>query len=214
MKKIQYTVIGILTLFVFQAKAQDSSDYVEFNDARNVVHGVYLGINMAYGEIDGKSTYLAGGKIAYVANRKFEIGVAGVGFYTDQNFSGPLENIDLVGGYGGFHIEPIFFGKSAFNLSVPILIGGGAVGHVNENWDDVIEYGGAEIENWDPFFVFEPGISGQYNISRYIQFEVSVKYRLSSTINLYPGSVTDINGFSAGLGFKFGVFNLGRNKMR
>lgn len=214
MKKIQWTILLILSFIVFNTKAQDSSDYIEFNDAKNVVHGVYLGINMAYGEIDGKSTYLAGAKIAYVANRKFEIGVAGVGFYSDQNFTGPFENSDLVGGYGGFHIEPIFFGKSEFNLSIPILIGGGAVGHINEEWDEVIEFGGAEIENWDPFFVFEPGISGQYNISRYIQFEVSVKYRLTSSVDLIPGGIANVDGFSAGLGFKFGVFNLGRNKIR
>jgi hypothetical protein len=216
MKKIPY--ISILCLLVaFNLKAQETSttqesnsNYIEFNDSKNIVHGVYLGLTFYYGEIDGKSTYLGGAKIAYVANQKFEVGVAGVGFYSDQNSNGPLENNDVFGGYGGLHLEPIFFGNSSFSLSIPMLIGGGAVGHSNENWDDVIDGNEIYVEDWDPFFVFEPGVSLQYNISSYLQFEMGVKYRLTSDVDLYPGSIENVNGFSGGLGIKIGVFNLGK----
>ena len=54
-----------------------------------------------------------------------------------------------------------------------------------------------------------------YNISRYIQFEAGVKYRFSSRLNLESDyDISRINGFSAGLGIKVGVFNMGRNRYK
>jgi hypothetical protein len=172
---------------------------------------VYLGLNFGYGEIDGKSTYFAGGKIAYVANQQFEVGFSGVGFYSDQNHNGPLDNNDIFGGYGGLHIEPIFFGKSKFSMSIPVLVGGGAVAFSNTDFDDFFEHDHGHIEDWDPFFIVEPGLSVQYNISRYLQFELGAKYRITSNIDLFPSHINNLNGFSVGLGIKVGVFNMGRN---
>jgi hypothetical protein len=203
------TFIALLFISIF-GNAQETEDYFQFDDSKNVVHGVYLGINFNYGEIDGKSTYAIGGKIAYVANRQFEIGFSGMSFYSDQNNKGPLNNNDLFGGYGGLHLEPILFGKSKISLSFPVLVGGGAIGVYEEydfiDWDPIYSH------DWAAFFIVEPGISMQYNISRYVQFEIGVKYRVSSNFELYPGSIKNINGFSGGLGVKFGVFNMGRNK--
>lgn len=212
MKKIKYTILICLSIFIYQANAQENNNYIEFNDSKNVVHGVYLGLSGYYGEIDGKSSYMAGVKIAYVANQKFEIGVAGVGFYSDQNENGPLDDNDVYGGYGGIHLEPIFFGNSTFSVSIPLLIGGGAVGYTHDDWDDFNDWDHYEDEDWDPFFVFEPGVALQYNISPYLQFELGVKYRFTSNVSLYPGSIEDVEGFSGGIGIKIGVFNLGKKK--
>jgi hypothetical protein len=197
----------VLTIFVsgFHLKAQNSEDYIEFDDRKNVVHGVYLGLNFLYGEIDGESAYMGGAKVAYVANQKFEVGFAGVGFYTEQSSEGPVDSHDVYGGYGGLHLEPIFFGDSMFSVSIPMLIGGGAAGH-SSDFDDYY------VENWDPFFVFEPGVSLLYNVSSYLQFEIGVKYRWTSDIDLYPDGPENLNGFSGGIGLKIGVFNLGKNK--
>ena len=86
------------------------------------------------------------------------------------------------------------------------MIGGGVVGYVDHYFEDF------DIEEWDAYFVFEPGLSVQYNISRFIQLEAGVKYRFSSDVNLYAGSIKNINGFSGGIGMKFGVFNMRRDK--
>ncbi len=206
MKKFNYATILYFTILFYHVNAQDTNGYIEFDDSRNTVHGVYLGLSAYYGEIEGKSTYLFGGKVAYVANQQFEVGFAGVGFYSDQDSQGILSSDGIYGGYGGFHLEPIFFGKQKVNLAIPILIGGGVVGYVDHNFEDF------DIEEWDAYFVFEPGLSVQYNISRFIQLEAGVKYRFSSNVNLYAGSIKNINGFSGGIGLKFGVFNMRRDK--
>ncbi len=204
----------VLTIFVsgFHLKAQNSEDYVEFDDRKNVVHGVYLGLNFLYGEIDGESAYMGGAKIAYVANQKFEVGIAGIGFYTEQSSEGPVDSHDVYGGYGGLHLEPIFFGDSMFSFSIPMLIGGGAAAHSSDVFDYDMDFDGYYIENWDTFFVFEPGVSLLYNVSSYLQFEIGVKYRWTSNIDLYPDGPENLNGFSGGIGLKIGVFNLGKNK--
>lgn len=216
MKINKLIILFILTFYFSNLQAQEQnksdSDYIEFNDRKNTVHGVYMGLNFQYGTIENSDTYLTSFKIAYVANQQFEVGFVGTGFYTDLNNLGlDFNDRDLVGFYGGLHLEPIFFSKHKLNLSFPLLIGGGAVGLVRGDIDDVVW----EDDDWDPVFVVEPGVNVLYNISRYIQFEAGVKYRFSSRINLEPDyDFSRINGFSAGLGIKVGVFNMGRNRYK
>ncbi len=212
MKRFKYTLICCITIFTTQIFAQENENYIQFDDSQNVVNGVYLGLNFGYGEMDGKSTYFGGAKIAYVANKQFEVGFSGVGFYSEQNSNGSLISNDVFGGYGGLHLEPIFFGPSKFSLSFPMLVGGGAIAYANKDLDDIIDDGNGEIEEWEPFFVFEPGVSVQYNISRYLQFEMGIKYRMSSEFELFPEGVQNINGGTGGIGLKVGIFNMGRNK--
>jgi hypothetical protein len=214
MKK--YYTLLLITIFstVNILSAQETEpEYIEFNDRNNTVHGVYLGLAFHYGTIDKADTYASSFKIAYVANQQFEIGFVGTGFYTDLNRLGTDNlNRDLAGFYGGLHLEPIFFSKSKFNLSLPLLIGGGAVGLLNEDvFDDVT----VDEDEWKGVFVVEPGVNILYNVSRYIQLEAGVKYRISSKLNFNPEyDISNINGFSVGIGIKLGVFNMGRNRYK
>ena len=99
-----------------------------------------------------------------------------------------------------------FSGSSKWSFSIPLLLAGGAVAYTNDDYYD--------IEDWEPIFVFEPGLSVKHNFSRYIQLEVGAKYRFSNNFNLVPGGITNINGFSGFAGINIGVFNVGRQKDR
>lgn len=216
MNQTKLKLIFFLMLGVGLLQAQESEeDFIEFNDRRNVVHGVYIGLTGSYGKVDGYDSGLATFKIAYVANRQLEIGFVGTGFYTDRNLPNLFSDSDgdLIGGYGGIHLEPIFFGQKKINLSIPIMLGSGAIGYIKDI-EDHPDYDNEDIEKWDVAFVFEPGVNLLYNISRYAQIEMGVKYRFSSDINLEPQSIKNLNGFSAGFGLKLGVFNLGRNRYK
>lgn len=196
--------------------AQEDDDYVEFNDRNNVVHGVYLGLTMGYGEIDDQDTYRGGIKVAYVANQQFEVGFAANFLYSEQDIfntmSGRQE--DLIAAYGGLHLEPIFFSKSRVNLSFPLLLGAGAVGYVGDNFNDEDFEEELNEDDFDAVFIAEPGVNVLFNVSRYLQLEAGVKYRFSSKIELVPTTVDRINGFSAGIGVKVGIFNMGRNRYK
>ncbi|MFH6603785.1 hypothetical protein ACEZ3G_09885 [Maribacter algicola] len=222
MKQLQtlffFTFLGIILSGHAQNEGQDrSDDYLEFNDRKNVVHGVYLGLDMRYGQIDDKDAYLGGLKLAYVANQQFEVGFEGNFIYSDQEyFNTALGDIeDLIGAYGGLHLEPILFSKSLVNLSFPLLIGGGGVGYIDR---DIIENDDIDQDltedDFDPFFLAEPGVSALFNISRYLQVEAGVKYRFTSKVTLRPNGINNLNGWSAGVGIKVGVFNMGRNRYK
>nr|WP_299070828.1 hypothetical protein [uncultured Allomuricauda sp.] len=213
MKQNKFLLPILLLSFISWAQTEEDDDYIEFNDRSNVVHGVYLGVGTYFGEIDGENTYNGSFKIAYVANREFEVGFAAVGFYSQQNIrTDAFEELDFAGGYAGLHIEPILFGRSKVNLSFPVLIGAGAVVYVEDNRRDVdIDF---DRDDWDEVFVVEPGINLLYNLSRFVQLEVGVRYRFSSKIDLEPNRIKNINGFSGGFGIKVGIFNMGRNRYK
>lgn len=217
LKNSFFFLLFLTTFFGFAQENDTTSDqYVTFNDRNNVVHGVYVGLNFAYGEIDNKDTYMGGLKIAYVANQQFEVGFAGKFIYSEQNVfnTQTRENEDLIGGYGGLHLEPILFSKKAVNLSFPLLIGAGAVGYVDRDLIRAEEEVNLDENDVAVLFVLEPGISALFNINRYLQLEAGVKYRFSNKIDLFESPVARINGFSAGIGIKVGVFNLGRNRYK
>ncbi|NJB69794.1 hypothetical protein GGR42_000256 [Saonia flava] len=196
--------------------SQDTDAYFEFNDRKTVVHGVYVGVNFFYGKIDNANTYSFESHVAYVVDRKLILGLGWTSFYSEQNFTQFTfsDDIDFAGGYGGFHIEPILFSEKKVNLSLPVLIGLGYVGYLDKVFD---RDGTNELlinNNNDLVFVVEPGINVLYNISRYVQLEAGIRYRISDKIDLEPHYIKNINGFSAGLGIRLGVFNLGRNRYK
>ncbi|MEO9891120.1 hypothetical protein [Aurantibacter sp.] len=217
----QKTIALMIFLFVCifsygQENENNDDDYVEFNDRNNVVHGVYLGLNMRLGEIMNKDAYMAGLKIAYVANQQFEVGFEANFLYSEQDIYNTTlaRHEDLIGAYGGLHLEPILFSKSRVNLSFPLLIGAGGVGYIDNDYNDNDFNEELDEDDFDGFVVAEPGVNVLFNVSRYLQLEAGIKYRFTSKIDLVPNSVNRLNGFSAGIGIKVGVFNMGRNRYK
>ncbi len=206
-----FLLLGILGF----SQNQDE-EYITFNDRKNVVHGVYLGLSTYFGEIDNKDAYIGGLKVAYVANRQFEVGFMANVLYSEQDVFNPRNssNDDIIAVYGGLHLEPILFGKSKVSLSFPVLIGGGAVGYVNH--DDIVHEEDVDLneDDLDAVFILEPGMNVLFNISRYVQLEAGIRYRFSSEIELAESPLDRINGFSGGIGVKLGVFNMGRNRYK
>ncbi|WP_298893610.1 hypothetical protein [uncultured Psychroserpens sp.] len=214
-KLILTTAVFVISNIMF-AQTNDQEEYIEFDDRKNVVHGVYLGFGGHYGRMDNQDTFLGTLKLAYVANRKLEIGFAFTGFYNDRPNTQPNlfdgDKVLLIGGYGGFHIEPILFGDRFISISFPMLIGGGIVTYRGietlENEDIELEE-----EDFDDFFIVEPGVNILYNFSRYTQLETGFRYRFTSNYNLSPFKGKDnLNGFSVVVGLKIGIFNMGRKK--
>lgn len=210
------TLFFFLLMGLLSFSQEDNDQYITFNDRKNVVHGVYLGLSTYFGEIEGEDTYIGGLKVAYVANRQFEVGFMANILYSEQNIFNPRTNSndDIVAIYGGLHLEPILFGKKRVSLSFPLLIGGGGVGYVDHQAVINDENVDLEDDDIDAIFVLEPGMNVLFNISRYVQLEAGARYRFSSKIDLAQSPLDRINGFSAGIGVKLGVFNMGRNRYK
>jgi len=207
MKYPRNILMAIVILITSQTTAQESEnkDYIEFNDRKNIVHGVYLGFDVGYGQIKKNETTSAGIKLAYVANKKMELGITAKALYSDlrsvdRSFGG---DFDLLAIYGGIHSENILLSTSKLNFSFPFLLG---IGHV--------QMSGPLTKNTDITLIIEPGVNVLYNVSKYIQFEAGIKYRFSTPIDPVPNILNNINGFSINIGSKIGVFNLNRNRYK
>lgn len=216
MKKIIIVVCTIFCVNSLFSQEEKTQDYVEFDDRKNVVHGVYLGIGGHYGRMDGENTGFATVKLAYVANRQLEVGFAATAFFNDRPNTQPNlfdgNKVVLLGGYGGFHLEPILFGERFISVSFPILIGGGAVTY---RGIDTIENDDIELDDkdFDNFFIAEPGINILYNFTRFTQLETGFRYRFTSDYDLSPFKEKgNLNGYSIMVGLKIGIFNMGRKK--
>ncbi|MEO9891121.1 hypothetical protein [Aurantibacter sp.] len=213
-KLISFSII--LLICVSNYAQEDSEDYVEFNDRNNVLHGVYLGLYGHYGETFKKPSYNLGIKFAYVANQRFEMGLDINVLQSNQQFiiSDTIDN-KLTGGSLGIHLEPILFSQNRVSLSFPVVFGIALVGYTTKgdgDFDD--DFIDEEYENVNLTPLVTPGVSVLFNVSRYLQLEAGIKYRVTGDFELKTSPVTNLNGFSAGVGFKVGVFNLGKNRYK
>ncbi|WP_159092351.1 hypothetical protein [Aquimarina sp. Aq107] len=207
MKYIRMFLVALIILTTNQTRSQetDNKDYIEFNDRKNIIHGIYLGVDVGYGQIKKNQTTSAGIKLAYVANKKMELGITAKALFSDlrsvdRSFGG---NFDLLVIYGGLHSENILLSTSKFNFSFPFLIGMGYV-----------EGSGPLFKSTDITLIVEPGVNVLYNLSKFIQFEAGIKYRFSTPIDPIPNILDNINGFSIHIGSKIGIFNLNRNRYK
>jgi hypothetical protein len=221
MKRIITISTILLALNTLYAQKEESTEYVEFDDRKNVVHGVYIGLTQHFGELSDEWASFTTLKLAYVANRKLEIGVAGTFFFSEQpNETGVFRGDEtlLMGGYGGLHLEPILFGTKFISVSFPVFVGGGAVTLLEEKEEGGYHFTTEEYDEekfeFNSFFIIEPGVNLQYNISRFVQLETGIKYRFSDAFRVVYSDKDYMNGFSAGLGLKVGIFNMGRKKRK
>ncbi|WP_298515268.1 hypothetical protein [uncultured Kordia sp.] len=217
MKKL---ITAVFTLFIFNsliAQTNETDEYVEFDDRKNIVHGIYLGVTPQYGRISGENAGFLNIKFAYVANRKVEIGFSGTVFGSIQPNNTNIyrgNEVLLAGGYGGLHLEPILYGNRSVSISFPLMIGGGLATILEKKEDG--EFDESPLENDtgddDSFFIAEPGVNILYNVSRFLQIEAGFRYRISESFRLPYYGKENIKGFSVGIGLKIGIFNMGRKK--
>ena len=132
---------------------------------------------------------------------------AGTGFF--NNLSKTVNNTEdyLGGGYGGFYFEPILLAKSPIHLSFPIIIGGGGISVIpNDYWNwDSFNY----QYNYDVFFMVEPGVELEINMVKFFRIALGASYRFTNGV-LLNYSLTEavpidvMDGFNFYMNFKFG----------
>jgi len=213
-KKLTITIV--LSAFFIAGNAQENqnnqSEYTSIfskDDGTRVAHGGYGSIGFGYSNIDDKDALLVSLKGAWVIDHKIALGFAATGFMNNLDKTTKITDYYLAGGYGGFFFEPIFFSKSPVHFSVPILIGGGGVSTVPQNyWDGSGNWG---PQDYDVFFVFEPGIEMELNIVRFFRLSLGTSYRFTNGVILnyplndpIPTKVLDTYNFYINL--KFGKF--------
>jgi hypothetical protein len=218
-------IAAILAITVTTSVISQDNDDKELttlfgNTDGKIDYGGWGGLTFGYTQLQGNDTYLMGARGGWLIDHHFTIGLAGVGFISDHNYSDMLpENeypynpkLNLAGGYGGLFLEAILFPNYPVHLNIPVIIGAGGVSYVlsQDYYADPYNngkhyYDGSSFDS-DAFFVFEPGLEIELNLIKFMRFALGGSYRYTSQIDLYKTSGKMLRGFNGYFSLKFGKF--------
>lgn len=198
----------------FETENANSDFKTLFGD--DIEYGGYGAISVGYTNLDDLNAFQFGVQGAWIIGHGVGIGIAARGFISEtSSFSSDDEWSFLGGGYGGLFIEPIFFGKYPIHFTLPVIIGAGGLTYSSSNYNDFGYW--QDINIWDDFFVIEPGIEMEMNITNFFRLAAGFSYRFASGVNLtytemndglgqQISVIDDLDGFNYRLSFKFGRF--------
>jgi len=198
-KLIQLTLVSLLLCFQIIAQEQTLVGTGEMSN------GGFGGPVIKYTQIKNEPAVLVGGRGGWIINHTFIIGGGGYGlanqieadYFTDY-YNKPYINF----GYGGFELEYIIQSDKLVHFSIYTLIGAGGVNYRDNsynNWEDW-DY------NSDEFFVLEPALNVEVNITSFFRINAGANYRFISGVSYDNLKNEDFSGFSGVLTLKFGSF--------
>ncbi|GET26616.1 hypothetical protein [Prolixibacter sp. NT017] len=214
MKKVTFLVLLFITLpLISPAQEQESrvlSNKVRTIVARDRLDGWYAAFNLGYSPIDERNSVIFGLRGGWVMGHSFTLGLAGNAFISQKNSLSNIPELNryLAGGYGGLLLEPILMPRSPVHLSFPVIVGAGAINY----WEGYDTLSGsasvvpANYHDLSPFFVVEPGLEIEFNVSRFFRLDLGGTYRFTNKIKSSNFAPDVLQTWTAYLNFKFGRF--------
>ena len=215
-KMIKFTAVrslallGIILILTGQTMAQERQEYKTlFGGKQYKADGYYGALMINYGQVKNEDIILVGARGGWIIDQAFTIGLAGYGLTNDIDLYDVYANdvVNMAGGYGGLLLEPIILPNYPVHIAFPVIIGAGGVAYIDNYW----KY---HDDNWEPivydsdaFFVLEPGIEVEFNMTRFLRLGLAATYRYTADLELYNTDPEVLNGFNFGLSFKLGKFN-------
>jgi hypothetical protein len=205
-------LLGLGVLFASAQERMEDDDEITTIFSKNKSNGGYGALSFSWTEIENKNAFLVGARGAWIIDHSFAIGLGGCGFINDIDHHDWMDNTwqdgfdnSLAGGYGGIYLEPIVGPRQPVHLSFPILIGAGGVARVanDDYWDNRLRY---NRNHEDAFFIVEPSVELEFNMTRFMRMAGTLSYRFTSDIKMENTDPELLRGLSAGLIFKFGKF--------
>lgn len=194
---MKYTIIFLLVLSALPVFAQEQT---LING--DIESGGFGGPAVKITSINGENTVLVGGRGGWIINHTFVLGGAGYGLVTNVN-ANKTDTIHkfIEMGYGGLDLEYIASSDNLIHLSLGLLIGGGCIGYKDEN-DDEFNY----HRSMTGFFILEPGVNANLNVTHFFRIACGVSYRYVSGSQSSLSTNSGLSGPSAVLTLKFGKF--------
>ena len=168
---------------------------------------------------DGKDGYgfLMGGRLGFIFNEKYSIGLGGYGLVTEHTtnyLTDPLDpsydpNAKIGFGYGGLVFEYTIFGNKMIHFTIPVLVGGGVASLYKDvvideeewTWDDFTNYESSGV------FVVEPGVNLEVNVTKFMRFDLGASYRLVQFAEMDYLTDDDLSNLAVNASLKFGIFD-------
>ena len=194
MKKIAFFLLLAFTLPAFAQEETLITGEIE--------SGGFGGPVLKITNINGENAVMVGGRGGWIINHTFVLGGGGYGLVTNvhaKTTDSIHQYIQL--GYGGLDMEFIPASNDLLHLSVGLLVGGGGVGYKPND-----KNGFNSMQNNDTFFVLEPSVNINLNVTHYFRIAAGATYRYVSGLKSTISTNTDLSGPSAILTLKFGKF--------
>lgn len=201
----------IIALAAGQSMAQrEKQEYKTlFGGKQYKADGYYGALMINYGQVKNEDIILVGARGGWIIDQAFTIGLAGYGLTNDIDLYDVYDNevVNLAGGYGGLLLEPILLPNYPVHIAFPVIIGAGGVAYIDNQWryhDDNWE---PNVYDSDAFFVLEPGIELEFNLTHFLRLGLAATYRYTTDLELYNTDPEVLDGFNFGMSFKFGKFS-------
>jgi hypothetical protein len=182
--------------------AEDSGAPPLFSSVDHI--GGYGGPSVMYSRIAGQDGVLVGGEGAVLLDHRLALGGAGYGWTRDTRGPTDVDGVprDLEVGYGGFLVRYSLFTGGPLYGSLGAIVGAGAVNLSRNSQNERAE--DARDDANDSFFVFEPQLSVQVNLLRWMRIGLQGGYRITSGLGHLGYTESDINGLTLGGTLQFG----------
>lgn len=216
MKRLLYTAFIICAMASFGQKYVDTNNpkdaEVKSLLSKNNDLNAFGAVDIKVGDMMSERGLLAGAYGGFIINRRYLFGVAGYGLVTNIEFEGLVPGqttpkpLNLQGGYGGIIIGGTIAPRELIHISIPVVLGAGSLEVVDKDFF-VNNPADSEftVEN-SVFFIAEPGIEVEFNITKYFRLGAGMTYRYISGLELENVKDDDISGTTAMLSFRFGRF--------
>lgn len=191
---------GFLLVVLFSGSAQAQTTETLFSG--NITHGGFGGPVVKIGEVAGSTGVWLGGRGGWIINldRDHAISLGGAGYGLVTNHSTPIDNdLFALNAYGGFDIEYTNQSTRLVHFTASALLGAGGLMLRDRNFEDV-------QDDVDSYFVFEPALQAELNVTHFFRITAGASYRMTSGISRFGFSDSDFSGLNGVITFKFGKF--------
>ena len=169
--------------------------------------GGFGSIAFKWGDFQGQTTVLAGVRGGWIINRAVAIGFEGYGIIPTAEFENisVIQDVVLLGGYGGMFLEPILFSNQIVHVTFPVSAGAGWLGY-HRDFEDNFNTIDDDLIDDDIFWYLEPGVTVEVNVSRHFRIAVGASKRYTEDLELLNTPEKAFEGTNYSIALKLGRF--------
>jgi hypothetical protein len=220
MRKVFLCVI-LLTGFTYhQGYSQDSTKTLFKLPKLNTI-GFYIAPEFQYGQLKNNFTDFGGLSGMILFNKSFGIGFSMYKSLDRGYAPSGVSPLVLHASYAGLKFEYTLNPDNAIHISFPLTIGGGNASLDSASYVSRIpvrDSVGRRLPTLKPrvpqnnFFLIQPGVQLEANLFKAVKLYAGVNYRFVLADKLTTLPMNTMQGFSADIGVKIGLFGIPLHK--
>ncbi len=204
---VKYIVLTLLSLLLSQYMTAQQEEKQTLLSHKKKHNGFYIAPSMKFSAINGQTAFIPTIKGGWIINRSIVLGLSGSGLAPTIQHGNIVanQNVRPLMGYGGLLIEPIISSNRLVHISIPLVMGGGWVGYV-EDWSDQDQVDNDNPIDEQTIWVATLGAMAELNVTRFFRLSTGISYRLTQEVDLINTDPNAFQNWNYEVTFKFGRF--------